>query len=89
MVDGIATLLLPLARKNIHFVFYFIFYGSADGAMGCAMCIAVMFCFKGIQRVQGFGLYQSITNVTAAFGPALGGTYLKDECLNSPYNLLH
>jgi len=72
-VDGIAALLLPLARRNIHFVFYFIFYGSADGAMGCAMCIAVMFCFKGIQRVQGFGLYQSITNVAAAFGPALGG----------------
>ena len=41
--------------------------------MGCSMCIAVMFCFKGMKRVQGFGLYQSITSVPLAFGPALGG----------------
>ena len=72
-MDGLATVILPLARKNIHFVFYFLLYGSADGAMGCAMCVAVMYCFKGIKRVQGFGLYQSITNAVAAFGPSLGG----------------
>lgn len=72
-VDGLATVILPLARKNVHFVFYFLLYGAADGAVGCAMFVAVMFCFKGVKRVHGFGLYQSITNGVAAFGPALGG----------------
>ena len=43
--------------------------------MGSAMCVAAMFCFKGTQRVRGFGLFQSITNTVSAFGPALGGTY--------------
>ena len=48
--------------------------------MGSAMCVAAMFCFKGTKQVRGFGLFQSITNIVSAFGPALGGTY---ENLNS------
>ena len=52
--------------------------------MGSSMCVAVMFCFKGTKRVRGFGLFQSITNIVSAFGPALGGTY---EDLNSLYNV--
>ncbi|XP_078342262.1 monocarboxylate transporter 13-like isoform X1 [Oculina patagonica] len=72
-LEGIASLLLPLATRNIHFVFYFLLYGCTDGTMGCSMCVAAMFCFKGTKRVQGFGLFQSITNIVSAFGPALGG----------------
>ncbi|XP_020629610.1 monocarboxylate transporter 4-like [Orbicella faveolata] len=71
--EGIASLLLPLARRNLYLVFYFILYGCTDGAMGSAMCVAVMFCFQGTKRVRGFGLFQSITNIVSAFGPALGG----------------
>lgn len=52
--------------------------------MGCSMCVAAMFCFKGAKRVQGFGIFQSITNTVSAFGPALGGTY---KHVNSPYNV--
>ena len=73
-LEGIASLLLPLATKNVYLVLYFILYGCTDGAMGSAMCVAVMFCFKGAKRVRGFGLFQSITNIVSAFGPALGGT---------------
>lgn len=82
--EGIASLLLPLARRNLYLVFYFILYGCTDGAMGSAMCVAIMFCFQGTKRVRGFGLFQSITNIVSAFGPALGGTY---ENLNSPHHL--
>ena len=73
--EGIASLLLPLAKRNIYFILYFLLYGCTDGTMGSAMCVAAMFCFKGTQRVRGFGLFQSITNTVSAFGPALGGTY--------------
>ena len=82
-LEGIASLLLPLARRNLYLVFYFVLYGCTDGAMGSSMCVAVMFCFKGTKRVRGFGLFQSITNIVSAFGPALGGTY---ENLNFPYH---
>ena len=74
VLEGIASLLLPLATKNLYLVLYFILYGCTDGAMGSAMCVVVMFCFKGAKRVRGFGLFQSITNIVSAFGPALGGT---------------
>ena len=82
VLEGIASLLLPLATRNIHFVFYFILYGCTDGTMGSSMCVAAMFCFKGTKRVRGFGLFQSITNIVSAFGPALGGRY---QHRNSPY----
>ena len=72
-VTGTGTLLLPLARNNLHFVLYFILYGAADGTMNSAMTVAVMFCFTGEKRVQAFGLYRSVTNVASAVGPSLGG----------------
>lgn len=72
-VTGTATLPLPLARNNLHFVLYFILYGAADGTMNSAMTVAVMFCFTGEKRVQAFGLYRSVTNVASAVGPSLGG----------------
>jgi len=72
-LEGIASLLLPLARRNLYLVCYFVLYGCTDGAMGSAMCVAAMFCFKGTKQVRGFGLFQSITNIVSAFGPALGG----------------
>lgn len=73
VAEGIATLLLPLAKRYIYFVLYFLLYGCTDGTMFSAMCVASMFCFKGTQRNRGFGFYQSITNIVSAFGPALGG----------------
>lgn len=73
VAEGIATLLLPLTKRYIYFVLYFLLYGCTDGAMFSAMCVACMFCFKGTQRNRGFGFYQSITNIVSAFGPALGG----------------
>ena len=53
VAEGIATLLLPLAKRYIYFVLYFLLYGCTDGAMFSAMCVACMFCFKGVSVIVG------------------------------------
>ena len=72
-INGVATILLPLARRYFHFVLYFIVYGLADGAIGCASCIAFTACFTGKKRSLGMGLSFMASASMAAVGPPLGG----------------
>ncbi|KAK2571247.1 Monocarboxylate transporter 4 [Acropora cervicornis] len=77
-IDGVATLLLPLARRYFHFVLYFIVYGLADGAVGCSSCIAILSCFTSKKRSLAFGLTCMVSASMAAAGPPLAGL-LADE----------
>jgi len=77
-IDGVATLLLPLARSYLHFVLYFILYGFADGTIGCSSCIAILSCFTSKQRSLGLGFSFMLSASMAAAGPPLGGL-LADE----------
>jgi len=70
---GLVTLLLPMATSNVHFIAYFVVYGLADGTMGSGLSIAVLYSLPERLRPLGFGVYQSVTCVTSACGPALGG----------------
>lgn len=70
---GLVTFLLPMATTNVHFILYFVVYGLADGTMGCGMSIAVLYSLPERLRPLGFGVFQSVTCVTSACGPALGG----------------
>lgn len=72
-MNGIATLLLPLARSYVHFVVYFIVYGLADGGVGCAVTISILSCFSSKQRSLAFGIACMISTSMAAAGPPLGG----------------
>jgi len=76
---GLLTLLLPMATTNVHFISYFVVYGLADGTLGSGLTIAVLYSLPERLRPLGFGVYQSVTCVTAACGPALGGKCFKDS----------
>ncbi|XP_067025877.1 monocarboxylate transporter 4-like isoform X2 [Acropora muricata] len=77
-IDGVATLLLPLARRYFHFVLYFIVYGLTEGAVGCSSCIAILSCFTSKKRSLAFGLTCMVSASMAAAGPPLAGL-LADE----------
>lgn len=70
---GLVTLLLPMATTNVHFISYFVIYGLADGTLGSGLSIAVLYSLPERLRPLGFGVFQSVTCVVAACGPALGG----------------
>ena len=72
-IDGVATLLLPLARRYYHFVLYFIVWGFADGAIACSVCVAIIACFTSKQRNFALSVSFTISCVVTAAGPALGG----------------
>ena len=72
-VNGVATLILPLARRYFHFVLYFIVFGLADGAIGCSSTIAILSCFTSKKRSLGFGLAVMVSASMAAAGPPLAG----------------
>ena len=86
-IDGVATLLLPLARRYFHFVLYFIVYGLADGAVGCSSCIAILSCFTSKKRSLGFGLACMVSASMAAAGPPLAGAKNKSRYLRSTWQL--
>lgn len=77
-INGVATLLLPLARTYPHFVLYFVVWGFADGTNGCSVCVAIIACFTSKQRNIALSVSFTITCVVGAAGPALGGL-LADE----------
>ena len=70
---GAVTFFLPIATTKVHFILYFVVYGLADGTMGCGLSIAVLNNLPERLRPLGFGVYQCLTCVTSACGPALGG----------------
>lgn len=70
---GLFTLLLPMATTNVHFISYFVVYGLVDGTLGSGLSIAVLYSLPERLRPLGFGVFQSMTCVVAACGPALGG----------------
>lgn len=72
-INGVATLLLPLARTYPHFVVYFVIWGFADGTNGCSVCVAIIACFTSKQRNIALSVSFTITCVVGAAGPALGG----------------
>ena len=72
-INGVATLLLPLATRYYHFVLYIIVWGFADGATGCSVCVAIIGCFTNKQRAFAMGISFTVTCLVAAAGPALGG----------------
>ena len=72
-IDGVATLLLPLARQYYHFVLYFIVWGFADGTNGCSVFVAIISCFTSKQRNFALSVSFTVCCVVAAAGPALGG----------------
>ena len=72
-IEGVATLLLPLARKYYHFVLYFIVWGFADGTTVCSLSVAIIACFTGRLRNFAISICFTISSVLAAAGPALGG----------------
>ena len=74
-INGVATLLLPLATKYFHFVVYSVVWGFADGAIGCAVCVAIIGCFSDKQVATALGISFSVICVIAAVGPALGGMF--------------
>ncbi|KAJ7335982.1 hypothetical protein OS493_013348 [Desmophyllum pertusum] len=72
-VEGVVTIMLPLATTNVHFVLYFVVYGLSDGTLGCGLSIAVLNSVPDTLKPLGFGIFNSVTCVTSACGPALGG----------------
>ena len=82
-IDGVATLLLPLARRYFQFVLYFIVYGLADGAVGCSSLIAILSCFTSKKRSLGFGLVCMVSASVAAAGPPLAGVKNKSSYVRS------
>lgn len=73
---GVVTFLLPMATKNVHFILYFVVFGLADGTLGCGLSIAVLYSLPERLRPLGFGVYQCLSCVTSACGPALGGKHI-------------
>lgn len=73
---GLSTILLPMATTNVHFISYFVVYGLVDGTLGSGLSIAVLYSLPERLRPLGFGVFQSMTCVVAACGPALGGKLL-------------
>ena len=82
-VEGVVTIMLPLATTNVHFVLYFVVYGLSDGTLGCGLSIAVLNSVPDTLKPLGFGIFNSVTCVTSACGPALGGKH----CLNQSNTL--
>ena len=82
-IDGVATLLLPLARRYFQFVLYFIVYGLADGAVGCSSHIAILSCFTSKKRSLGFGLVCMVSASVAAAGPPLAGVKNRSSYVRS------
>ena len=73
IVEGVVTFFLPAATSSLHFILFFVVYGLADGTMGCGLSIAVLNSLPERLRPLGFGVYQCLTCLTSASGPALGG----------------
>ncbi|XP_068714624.1 monocarboxylate transporter 13-like isoform X1 [Montipora foliosa] len=75
--EGLVTFFLPMATSSLHFVLFFVVYGLADGTIGCGLSIAVLKSLPERLCPLGFGVFQCVTCITAACGPALGG-YVAD-----------
>ena len=71
--EGLVTFFLPMATSSLHFVLFFVIYGLADGTIGCGLSIAVLKSLPERLCPLGFGVFQCVTCITAACGPALGG----------------
>ena len=74
-LEGVVTFLLPFATTNMHFVTYFVVYGLADGTLGCGFSITVLNSLPETLKPLGFGVYNCLSCITSACGPALGGIY--------------
>ena len=86
-LEGLVTLLLPMATTSFHFVMFFVVYGLADGTLGCGFSIAVLNSLPERLRPLGFGVYQCLSCITSACGPALGGKFsLLFIIINFRYN---
>lgn len=72
-LEGVFTILLPFASAQFHFVIYFVFYGLADGTVGCGINIAILNGLPERLKPLGFGIYNCLSCITSACGPALGG----------------
>ena len=73
IVEAVMTFLLPMATTTFHFVVFFVVYGLVDGTMGSGFSIAVLNSIPESLRPLGFGLFQCMTCMTSACGPAFGG----------------
>ena len=78
-LEGVFTILLPFASTQFHFVIYFVFYGLADGTVGCGINIAILNGLPERLKPLGFGTYNCLSCITSACGPALGGIYFQNE----------
>lgn len=72
-LEGVSTLLFPMATTNMHFIIYFVVYGLADGTLGCGFAIAVLNSLPERLKPLGFGLYNCLSCISSACGPGLGG----------------
>ena len=74
-IEGVVTILLPLATTNVHFILYFVVYGLCDGTLGCGLTIVVLNSLPDTLKPLGFSTYNSLAYITSACGPVLGGKY--------------
>ena len=72
-VEGVGAFLLPMATTNFHFVMYSVAFGLSDGTLGAGLSIAVLNNLPEMLRPFGIGVFQSLTCISSACAPALGG----------------
>ncbi|KAJ7375604.1 hypothetical protein OS493_040097 [Desmophyllum pertusum] len=58
-IEGVVTILLPLATTNVHFILYFVVYGLCDGTLGCGLTIVVLNSLPDTLKPLGFSTYNS------------------------------
>ena len=78
-IEGLVTILLPLATTNVHFVLYFVVFGLSDGILGSGLSIAVLNSLPDTLKPLGIGTYNSVTCTASACAPALGGKHFLNQ----------
>ena len=72
-LEGVVTLLMPMATTSFHFAMFFVVFGLSDGTLGSGLSIAVLNSLPERLRPLGIGLYNCLACFASACGAALGG----------------
>lgn len=73
LVNGIATILLPLATNYLLLLLYSILYGICDAGFVAVGDIMIINCVSQEKRASAYGLYFMLLAVFSVPGPPLAG----------------
>lgn len=75
LVNGVATVLLTLAKKYEPLVAYAVVFGLGDGSMATAVNIIALTCVDHSKAASSFGFFLLVASVTSLAGPPISGLF--------------